>query len=97
MYVWVADDPKDATDAIEADPRQFNGNNKSLNGKFVEIKHFDATSKGANGYDFLGFADQAKQDSLAFAGAKAFGFARVEDVATNPKDGTQVASDRCYW
>jgi serralysin len=91
LFVWVADDPKDATDPIEADPRQFNGNNKSLNGKFVEIKHYDATSKGANGYDALGFADQAKQDALSFAGAKAFGFARIEDVATNPKDGTQLA------
>jgi serralysin len=91
LFVWVADDPKDATDPIEADPRQFNGNNKSLNGKFVEIKHYDAASKGANGYDSLGFADQTKQDSLAFAGAKAFGFARIEDVATNPKDGTQLA------
>ena len=91
LFVWVADDPKDATDPIEADPRQFNGNNKSLNGKFVEIKHYDAALKGTTGYDSLGFATQAQEDTLTFAGAKAFGFARIEDVATNPKDGTQVA------
>ncbi|MEI6445858.1 MAG: hypothetical protein WCO29_22685 [Nostocales cyanobacterium ELA583] len=95
LYVWGADDPKVANDPIEANPTQFNGNNNSLNGKFVEIKHYDATKAGTTGYDSLGFVTQATQDSLAFAptdpNAKAFGFVRVEDVATNPKDGTQVA------
>lgn len=90
LYAWTADDPKDPADKIEADPRDFSGANSALNGKFVEIKQYDASSKGVNGYDAQGFATQAKQDALA-AEAKAFLFARVEDVATNPKDGTQVA------
>jgi serralysin len=90
LYVWVADDPADANDVIEKDPRQFNGNNASLKGKFVEIKQFDATKAGTTGFDSLGFVTQAQQDTLAF-GAGAFGFVRVEDVSTNPKDGTQVA------
>jgi serralysin len=90
LYVWSADDSADPADKIEADPRDFNGANNALEGKFVEIKQYDASSKGANGYDSQGFATQAKQDSLA-ADAKAFLFARIEDVSTNPKDGTQAA------
>ncbi|NUN65071.1 hypothetical protein HCU40_09965 [Pseudanabaena biceps] len=84
LYVWVAND------STIKDPRQFNGNNASVNGKFVEIDQYDVTKAGQAGYDSLGFVTQAKQDSLAFA-AGAFGFVRVEDVSTNPKDGTQVA------
>ncbi|AFY73837.1 hypothetical protein Syn7502_01795 [Synechococcus sp. PCC 7502] len=90
LYVWVADDPTNATDVIEKDPREFNGNNSSLKGKFVEIDQYDAAKAGTTGYDSLGFVTQAQQDSLAFA-AGAFGFVRIEDVSTNPKDGTQVA------
>ncbi len=90
LYSWVADDPTDPADPIEADPRNFNGPNSALKGKFVEIKQYDANSKGANGYDALGFATQVQQDTLAKA-AGAFLFARIEDVSTNPKDGTQVA------
>jgi serralysin len=90
LYAWVADDPKDPADKIELDPREFKGANSALNGKFVEIKQYDGNSKGANGYDAQGFATQATQDALAKT-ANAFSFARVEDVATNPKDGTQVA------
>ncbi len=89
LYAWTADDPTSATDPIELDPREFSGTNKTLNGKFVEIKQFDGNSKGANGYDAQGFATQAKQDAL-YLEAKAFQFARIEDVSTNPKNGTQA-------
>jgi Ca2+-binding RTX toxin-like protein len=95
LYAWGADDPTNATDPIEADPRQFFGNNSVLNGKFAEVKHYDLTKADTTGYDSLGFVTQATQDALAFnptnANDKAFGFVRVEDVSTSPLDGTVVA------
>ena len=89
MYVWVADDPASATDAIERDASTFKGNNTSTNGKFVEIAFYDPTKASTTGYDAQGFATQAKQYELADA-VSAFKFSRPEDVSTNPKDGTQV-------
>ncbi len=103
LFVWVADDPADANDVIELKEDQFNGNNTVKNGKFVEIPYFDASKKGTAvdgpdadtsiqndlGYDSLGFATYAEQLKLA-NDAKAFFFSRVEDVSTNPKDGTQA-------
>lgn len=104
LFVWVADDPADASDIIELKEDQFKGNNTALNGKFVEIAYFDASKKGTAvdgpdtdtsiqndlGYDALGYATYAQQIKLANE-AKAFFFSRVEDVSTNPKDGTQAA------
>ena len=89
LFVWVADDPASATDAIERDASTFKGNNASTNGKFVEIAYYDPTKANTTGYDFQGFASQDKQLELANA-VQAFKFSRPEDVATNPKDGTQV-------
>ncbi len=104
LYAWVADDPADAADPIELKEDQFNGNNTSKNGKFVEIAYYDPTKANTAvdgpdadtsiqndlGYDAQGFATYAQQVKLA-NDAKAFLFSRVEDVSTNPKDGTQVA------
>jgi serralysin len=104
LFAWVADDPADANDVIELKEDQFNGNNTAKNGKFVEIAYYDPTKAntavdGADadtsiqnelGYDAQGFATYAQQVKLA-NDAKAFFFSRVEDVSTNPKDGTQVA------
>jgi secreted PhoX family phosphatase len=89
LFVWVADDPASATDAIERDASTFKGNNASTNGKFVEIAYYDPTKANTTGYDFQGFASQVKQFELADA-VQAFKFSRPEDVSTNPKDGTQV-------
>lgn len=96
LFVWVADDPSNATDAIEADPREFKGTNNVTGGKFVEIDYYrpdlastTAIAQTALGYDSQGFATQAQQDKLA-ADVKAFLFSRPEDLSTNPKDGTQV-------
>ena len=104
LFAWVADDPLDANDVIELKEDQFNGNNTSKNGKFVEIAYYDPTKANTAvdsadadtsiqnelGYDAQGFATYAQQVKLA-NDAKAFFFSRVEDVSTNPKDGTQVA------
>ena len=89
LFVWVADDPANATDAIERDANTFKGNNSSTNGKFVEIAYYDPTKASTTGYDAQGFVTQAKQYELADA-VSAFKFSRPEDVSTNPKDGTQV-------
>ncbi|BAY89984.1 MULTISPECIES: esterase-like activity of phytase family protein [unclassified Tolypothrix] len=103
LYVWVADDPADVSDPIEADARDFQGSGKSRAGKFVEIDYYrpdlaDTAKDGADadtsiqnelGYDAQGFATQAQQDALAKE-VKAFLFSRPEDVATNPADGTQA-------
>lgn len=103
LFVWVADDPTNASDAIELDPRNFAGTNNSTKGKFVKIDYYrpdlantavDSADAGTTiqddlGYDAQGFATQAQQDKLA-ADVKAFLFSRPEDVATNPFDGTQA-------
>jgi serralysin len=96
LYVWVADDPNNPSDPIEADARTFQGTNNSTGGKFVAIDYYRPDLASATpidqtslGYDSQGFATQAQQDKLA-ADAKAFLFSRPEDVATNPKDGTQA-------
>ena len=97
LYVWVADDP-----AIKS-PANFSATGSTIGGKFVEIKYYDPTAikavDGADagtsiqdnelGYDAQGFATQSQQDKLAMD-AGAFRFARPEDLATNPHDGTQV-------
>ncbi len=89
LFVWVADDPNNATDPIELTPSQFKGSGNSTNGKFVEIPYYDATKANTTGYDAQGYATQATQDALA-AAVSAFKFSRPEDVATNPADGTEV-------
>ena len=101
LFVWVADDPADAADAIEADARDFAGTGNSTAGQFVEIEIYDETGTLAVdsnadgsiqdelGYDALGFATQAQQDVLA-AEVDAFLFSRPEDVATDPLDGTRA-------
>ncbi|MBJ7900130.1 MAG: hypothetical protein GC158_09465 [Cyanobacteria bacterium RI_101] len=101
LFVWVADDPNVADDAIEADARDFAGTGNSTAGRFVEIEIYDEALAGTledlNGdgvanelaYDALGFATQIKQDALA-AEVGAFLFSRPEDVATDPFDGTRA-------
>ncbi len=105
LYAWVADDPTSATDAIETSAVDFKGTNNSTKGKFVEIAYYDPSKRGTAvdgpdtdttiqndlGYDAQGFATYAQQNKLA-TDAKAFFFNRVEDVSTNPKDGTQVVA-----
>lgn len=88
LYAWVADDPTNATDAIEADARDFNGTGNSTKGRFVEVDIYDETGTLA-GYDDLGFATQDTQDALA-ANVNAFLMSRPEDVATNPNQGNQA-------
>ena len=83
MFVWAAN-------SGDANPTTFNGNGSQRDGKWVEIKNFDASKAGTAGYDALGYADQDTLRAQA-ATVGAFRFSRPEDVATNPGDGTLVA------
>ena len=82
LYVWVADNG-------DTTPEQFNGTGNSRSGQFVMIDHFDPAKANTPDYDSLGFASMALQDAAAGA-VGAFRFSRPEDVAGNPKDGTQI-------
>jgi len=88
LYAWVADDPSNNTDVIEADARDFSGTGNSTKGRFVEVDIYDETG-ALPGYDDLGFATQETQDALA-ADVNAFLMSRPEDVATNPNKGNQA-------
>ena len=88
LYAWVADDPSNNADAIEADARDFSGTGNSTKGRFVEVDIYDETG-ALPGYDDLGFATQETQNALA-ADVNAFLMSRPEDVATNPNQGNQA-------
>ena len=88
LYAWVADDPSNNADVIEADARDFSGTGNSTKGRFVEVDIYDETG-ALTGYDDLGFATQDTQDALA-ADVNAFLMSRPEDVATNPNKGNQA-------
>jgi hypothetical protein len=88
LYAWVADDPSNNADVIEADARDFSGTGNSTKGRFVEVDIYDETG-ALPGYDDLGFATQDTQDALA-ADVNAFLMSRPEDLATNPNKGNQA-------
>jgi hypothetical protein len=88
LYAWVADDPSNNADVIEADARDFSGTGNSTKGRFFEVDIYDETG-ALPGYDELGFATQETQDALA-ADVNAFLMSRPEDVATNPNQGNQA-------
>ncbi len=81
-FAWVANNS-----AIK-NASSLNGNGAAADGKWVEIANKGVPN--SPGYDSLGFATQAKLDELVIASG-AFRFARPEDVATNPKNGTEAA------
>ena len=85
LHVWVAGDP--ATGALT----DFTGTGTSQPGVFVPIASRDVTGAGASGYDDAGYKDADTLRNEAIDELGAFGFARPEDVATNPRDGTIVA------
>lgn len=83
LYVWVSGDGY-------MTPADWNGTGNVSTGQFVEIDYYRPDLAGNGDYDDLGYATQAKQNSLATA-AGAFYFSRPEDVATSPFDGTFAA------
>ena len=85
LYVWVADDP--GGDAAIS----FTGTGASRPGVFAPIAPRDAAHAGEPGYDDAGYKDADTLRNEAIDDLGAFRFARPEDVATNPDDGTVVA------
>lgn len=82
LYVWV-------TDNGDASPEDWNGTGSIRSGHFVAIDYFRPDLAGNGEYDDLGYATQARQDTLAST-AGAFRFSRPEDLSTSPSDGTVV-------
>jgi secreted PhoX family phosphatase len=84
LYVW-----KSASGDVNSNT--FNGaNGDSRNGSWVQLTVKDASKAGTPGYDAAGYALAA---TIAAEGRALGGFAysRLEDVATNPADGSLVA------
>ena len=85
LYVWVADNGATT-------PLDFRGGGK-LRGSWVEIDNTpvpaDASLDGSTGFDQYGYPTQRTLWTRAEA-LGAFGFSRPEDVATNPKKGTEA-------
>jgi serralysin len=82
LFAWVAND------ASIRNASALNGNGSAADGRWVEVANRGVPN--SPGYDALGFATQAKLDELVQA-TGAFRFARPEDVATNPRNGTEAA------
>lgn len=84
LYVWVSD-------TGEKTPLDFRGNDTTLNGTWIQLD----TSKGipsedgSTGYDEFGNPTQRTLWTQAEE-LGAFGFSRLEDVSTNPQNGSQV-------
>lgn len=96
------EDGENVDDDKAPDPAGFNGTGNSEAGDWVELDYYQPDEAGSAedsngdgsiqdnlGYDDQGFATQAQQDKL-FVDAGGFQFSRIEDVATNPNDGTQA-------
>lgn len=83
LYVWVSDTGENL-------PSEFQTG--TLAGEFVEISNAigaPTSEIGANGFDEFGFPTQKTLWTRAKA-VDAFGFSRPEDVATNPRNGSEI-------
>jgi hypothetical protein len=85
LYVWVAADGSTS-------PADFNTGG-GLRGQWVEIDNTpnpaEASDDGSTGFDLNGYPTQRSLWTRAKA-LGAFGFSRPEDVATNPRKGTEA-------
>jgi hypothetical protein len=84
VYVWKSYNPNDT------DPTNFFGNGSQSAGQFIELDYYDPSKAGSNGYDAYGYALEPTLTQMAID-AGAMTFARIEDLGTNPKDGTEFA------
>jgi hypothetical protein len=84
LYVWKSN-------AGDVNSNTFNGGNgDSRTGSWVEVTVKDASKAGTTGYDAEGYAlaPTLQAQGRALGG---FAYSRLEDVATNPADGSLVA------
>ncbi len=90
LYAWVPDVNLDNNGTNDIHASQFTQPGQELAGSFVALTTFDASKAGEAGYDASGWA---LQDTLR-AEAEDYGamfFSRIEDLTTNPEDGTEAA------
>lgn len=85
LFVWVADDP-----SVNS-PLAFRGTGNETPGRWVEIDNAPTgtpSQDGSTGFDEYGYPTQRTLWTRAEA-LGAFGFSRPEDVATNPRNGSE--------
>lgn len=89
LYVWAADD-RDIAAGVDIDPTTFNAQGETRDGTFLPLDAFDASKAGSDGYDAYGYA---LQETLRAQGEAlgAMQFVRIEDLTTQPGDGTTAA------
>ncbi len=89
LFAWVPDANQDGVANNDITPADFTRPGQEVSGTFVPVDTYDITKAGDEGYDDLGWALQStlyKQvESL-----NGFFFSRIEDLATNPNDGTEA-------
>ena len=82
LFVWQADD------SSVNDPSDFNGTGSSESGHWVDITSYNTGTPGSD-YTDDGYATDATLRRAAVAEG-AFQFSRPEDLATNPRNGTEA-------
>jgi glycerophosphoryl diester phosphodiesterase len=87
LFAWVPDVNLDGTAANDINTAEFDRPGQELTGTFVELTSFDASKAGEQGYDQFGWALQQTLRAEAENQGAMF-FSRIEDLATNPADGT---------
>jgi secreted PhoX family phosphatase len=83
LYAWMADA------AGVSGPSKFHGTGNRQTGTFVELTVRDHPRQGAPGYDADGYADSDTLHRQADV-LGGFSFARPEDLATHPRNGSRV-------
>ncbi len=89
LYAWAPNVNLDKDAGNDINTVDFDAPGETLAGSFVELNNFDPSKAGTAGWDKYGWA---LQDTLrAEAETKgAMFFSRIEDLATNPEDGTEA-------
>ena len=83
LYYWKF------TNAETLDVSDFTGNGTTAAGTWVEIAVRDQTKAGTTGYDSLGYKHATTLTAEADVGL-GFSFNRIEDLSTNPANGSQI-------
>ena len=82
LHVWVAD-------SGDRNPQQWSGSGSTRNGHFVPLTSRSPAGLAGPGTDAAGYFDDAELRRRAEA-LGAFMFSRPEDLATNPRNGSQA-------
>lgn len=83
LYAWKSDNGNTT-------PQQFNGTGQSRTGTWVAVNARNAGAAGTTGHDALGYKNDSRLRSDAFA-LGCFSFSRPEDLSASPNDGSLIA------